>query len=184
MLSTDPTSAAARREPLAVTPPGRPVDQIREEGAVLVLALVFTAIVSLIILALLDWSGNNLNSVAAYKQGTAINYAANSAMETAIQDVRYSTNACPNTGLSVLVNQITVEVWCGQNPGNTTVFRQIKFTACPETGVTVCSLSNPYLTVVATFDDYSSSFPIDSSEPCSATCGTTMRINSWTFAHT
>jgi hypothetical protein len=154
-----------------------------DTGAVLVLALVFMSVVSLIVLALLQWSGNNLKSVAAFGQGTKLNYSTNSAMETAIQAVRYSTNACPNTGLTFPVNGVTVDVWCGPNPASTTVLRQIKFTACPETGVTVCTPSNPYLTVVATFDDFTSSFPIDSSTPCSATCGTTMRINSWVFAH-
>ena len=155
-----------------------------ESGAVLVLALVFTAVVSLIVLALLQWSGNNLKSVAAFQQGTAMNYASNSAMETAIQEIRYSPNACPNTGLSFPVSGITVDVWCGPNAAKTTPLRQIKFTACPQTGVTACTPSNPYLTVVATFDDFTSSFPLDSSTPCSATCGNTMRINSWVFAHT
>lgn len=163
---------------------GRPNARRRDEsGAVLVLALIFAAVVSLIILALLDWSGNNLKNVAAYKQGTQLNYASNSAMETAIQDVRYSTTACPNIGLLFSVNGIPVKVWCGPNPGNPTPLRQILFTACPQTGFTACSASNPYLTVVATFNDFTSSFPIDSSTPCSSTCGTTMRINSWVFAH-
>ncbi len=153
-----------------------------ESGAVLVLALVFAAVVSLIILALVSWSGNNLQSVAAFQQGTKLNYAANSAMETAIQQVRYDPDGCPITGLSYSVNGITVVVQCGPNPGNTTIMRQVKFTACPQTGV-ACSPSNPYLTVVATFDDFTSSFPIDSSTPCSATCGNAMRINSWVFAH-
>jgi hypothetical protein len=155
-----------------------------ESGAVLILALIFTAVVSLIVLALLEWSGNNLKSVAAYQQGTALNYSTNSAMETSIQEVRYSTTACPSTGLSFPVNGITVNVWCGPNPANTTVFRQIKFTACPSTGIPGCTSSNPYLTVVATFDDFTNTFPIDSATACSATCGNTMRINSWVFAHT
>jgi hypothetical protein len=154
-----------------------------ELGAVLVLALVFMSVVSLIMLSLLEWSGNDLKNVAAFAQGTKLNYSTNSAMETAIQEVRYSTNACPNTGLTFPVDGVTVDVWCGPNPASQTPLRQIKFTACPETGVTVCTPSNPYLTVVATFDDFTTSFPIESSTPCSATCGNSMRINSWVFAH-
>ena len=141
------------------------------------------AVVSVLVLALLDWSGNDITSVAAFQQGTANNYAMNSAMENAIQQVRYSTTACPSTGLSFPGNNLTIQVWCNPNPGNTTVFRQIQFTACSSSAVSAgtCSSSSPYLTVVATFDDYAPSFPLGSSVPCSATCGTTMRINSWVF---
>ena len=161
----------------------------------LILALVFLVIVSGLVVALLDWSGNNLNSVAAFQQGSGMSHAANSAMETAIKEVRYSPTACPSTGLSIPANGITIDVWCSPNPeteSGTSASRQITFTVCANTAFTAgtCSSSPtstnppPYLTVVATFDDYSNLSPIGSAVLCSATCGTTMRINSWVFSDT
>jgi hypothetical protein len=161
------------------------VDRSRNDtGATLVLALIFMAVTSLIVFALLSWSGNNIANVAAFQDGRAVNYAVNSAMETAVQDVRYSPTACPSTGLVVPSNNVTVNVYCSPNPeteGGTAASRVITFKACTSDVSASACASKPYLQAVATFDDYSSSSTIGSSILCSATCGTTMRINSWTF---
>jgi hypothetical protein len=158
-----------------------------ESGATLVLALVFITVTSLIVFALMSWSGNNIKSVAAFQDQRTVTYAVNSAMETAVQNVRYSPTACPSTGLVVPSNNLTVDVYCSPSPeteGGTAASRRITFEACTsDVSPTACA-SNPYLQVVATFDDYSSSSTIGSSILCSATCGTTMRINSWTFKQT
>jgi hypothetical protein len=156
-----------------------------ESGTTLVLALIFLSVVSLILFGFLSWSGNNIKSVAAFQHGRTINYAVNSAMETAVQDVRYSPTACPSTGLVVPSNNLTVTVYCSPNPeteGGTAASRVVTFKACTSDVSASACASNPYLQAVATFDDYSSSSVIGSSIMCSATCGTTMRINSWTFA--
>src|SRR6516164_9413154 len=89
------------------------VDRSRNDsGATLVLALIFLTVTSLIVFGLLSWSGNNINNVAAFQHGRTVNYAVNSAMETAVQDVRYSPMACPSTGLVVPSNNLTVNVYC------------------------------------------------------------------------
>jgi hypothetical protein len=161
-----------------------------ESGTTLVLALIFMSVVSLIVFALVSWSGNNINTVAAFQSGRTVNYAVNSAMETAIQDVRYSPMACPSTGLTVPSNNINVTIYCTPNSqtpvteGATAASRVITFKAFTcDVSASGCA-NNPYLQVVATFDDYSSSsvMALGPSVMCSATCGTTMRINSWTFA--
>jgi hypothetical protein len=155
-----------------------------DTGATLVLALIFMAVTSLIVFALLSWSGNNIENVAAFQDARAVSYAVNSAMETAVQDVRYSPTACPSTGLVVPSNNFTVDVYCSPNPeteGGTAASRVITFKACTsDVSASACAIK-PYLQAVATFDDYSSSSTIGSSILCSATCGTTMRIDSWTF---
>jgi hypothetical protein len=172
-----------------------------ESGAVLVLALLFMMITGLLILGLLSWSGNNLNSVAAFEQSRSLNYAANSAMEKAIQDVRYSTTACPSTGLSIPANGVTIDVWCidsvtgtsVETEGGTAASRAITFYACSSTAAAqgICGVPSaskpklkPYLEVGVTYDDYASSNQIGSSLPCSTTCGTSMTINSWVFENT
>jgi hypothetical protein len=161
------------------------IDRARNDsGATLVLALVFLTVTSLIVFALLSWSGNNIKSVGAFQDQRTVNYAVNGAMETAVQDVRYSTTACPSTGLVVPSNGLTVDVYCSPNPeteGGTAASRVITFKACTSDVSASACATKPYLQVVATFDDYSSSSIMGSSILCSATCGTTMRINSWTF---
>jgi hypothetical protein len=160
-------------------------------GAVLVLALVFMTATGMLVLGLLSWSGNDISNVAAFQQSRAVNSAANSAMETAIQEVRYSSTTCPNTGLSFSVNSVTIDISCSPNPeveGGTAASRVITFTACPSTAFTVTggvgACTTPYLEAVVTYDDYSSSNQIATSAACSTTCGATMTINSWIFQQT
>ncbi len=157
----------------------------------LVLALVFMTATSMLVLALLSWSGSDLRSVAAFQQSRAVDYAANSAMETAIQQVRYSSTACPSSGLSFPVNSVTIEISCSPNPqteGGTAASRVVTFTACPSTvfsitnGVGACT--TPYLQAVVTYDDYANSSQIATSAACSTTCGATVTINSWVFEET
>lgn len=165
-----------------------------EDGAVLVLALIFMVASALLTVGLLTWSGNDLQSVAAFQQSRELNYAANSAMQTAIQQVRYSTTACPSSGLSFpSANGLTIDIWCNppspQAEGGTNASRRITFTACSSTAVTAhtCSSSNPYLQAIVSYDDYSSTGPnpqLIAGVPCSNTCGTTMKIDSWVFAQT
>jgi hypothetical protein len=168
------------------------VDKSRNDsGATLVLALIFLSVTSLIVFGLLSWSGNNINSVAAFQHGRTVNYAVNNAMETAVQDVRYSPTACPSTGLVVPSNNLTVNVYCSPDSssvkeGATAASRVITFKACTSDVSAGACASKPDLQAVATFDDYSSSsvMALGPTVMCSSACGTTMRINSWTFTQT
>src|SRR5579859_2432839 len=98
----------------------KPEGKRGDTGASLVLALVFMAATSLIVLGLLSWSQNNLTSISSFQQSRALNYAANSAMETVVGSVRYNPTACPSSGLSIQVPNpnaaynMTMDIWCQQ----------------------------------------------------------------------
>lgn len=61
-----------------------------EEGAVLILALVFIVFISLSILALVSFTGNGLLNTANLQQASGLNYAADGATTEAVQAVRSS----------------------------------------------------------------------------------------------
>lgn len=67
----------------------------RERGAVLVLALIFLIVGSLLALALTTLSSTNLTNTANFVNLRTVNYAADGAMDGAIQQVRYHGN-CEN----------------------------------------------------------------------------------------
>ncbi len=164
-----------------------------EHGAVLILALIFLVAAGAIITALLGWGGNDIRNVAAFQQNRTLNYAAGSAMQVQIQTVRYDSSACTNSYSSIPIpnpgNNVTIDIWCSLTQFNPTKAntRVVTLTACSDTArlANTCSQANPYLTVVVTFGDYSSTNQFSLSSPCtpamSPSCGTTMTINSWTF---
>jgi hypothetical protein len=172
-----------------------------EQGATLILALVFLTAASLLVLGLLDWSGNGLNNVRTFVQNRTLNYAANSAMETAISNVRYSPTACPPTGLTITVPNpnstytMKMDIWCSPQPeteGPLANSRTITFTECPDTTYQAhtCSAGPsppPFLTAVVVYDDYTNTIPggqVDSyktGQLCTTSCGSAMTIKSWAF---
>lgn len=167
-----------------------------EHGAVLILALVFLVAAGSIITALLGWGGNDIKDVAEFQNNRTLNYAAGSAMQVQMQAVRYDSSKCANNPYSSIPipnpnpsNNVTIDIWCTItmfNPAKANT-RVVTLTACSDTArlANACSQANPYLTVVVTFDDYSSTNQFSQSTPCtpetSSSCGTTMTINSWTY---
>jgi len=165
-----------------------------ERGAAPVLALVFLVAAGAIITALLGWGGNDLSNVAQFQQNRTLDYAAGSAMQVQIQTVRYDSSTCTNTYSPIPIpspnpsNNVTIDVWCSTVPNPTSAAtRVVTLTACSDSArlANTCSQANPYLTVVVTFDDYSSTNQFSTSSLCtpatSPSCGTSMTINSWTF---
>ncbi|HEY5438508.1 MAG TPA: hypothetical protein VIJ99_06385, partial [Acidimicrobiales bacterium] len=61
-----------------------------ESGSVLILALVYIISVSLIVGALADWAMNDLNNTTRFQSASALDYAATSATQVAIQSIRYT----------------------------------------------------------------------------------------------
>ncbi len=111
-------------------------------------------------------------------------------MEVAIQNVRYSSNSCPSTYSPIPipnpnpVNDVTMDIWCSTVTQPTLAkTRIVTLTACTDSTrlANTCSQAKPYLTVVVTFDDYSTSDQFVITPTCSTTCGTTMTIDSWVF---
>jgi hypothetical protein len=87
-----------------------------EEGVVLLLALLFVVAIAFVLLGLLSLSGNDLKNTSNLQSQRASEYAADSAVDAAVQAVRYSYYAfnsnqpgvsglcVPNTGASGFVN--------------------------------------------------------------------------------
>ena len=181
-----------------------------ETGALLILALVFILVISVVAGSLTTWVTNDLNNTGKFDSALSYESAANSAVEVAIQYVRYNfasqtLNAVPpqpcwTTAPSVsqeTFNGQTVSVWCTTNwsplSANT---RVVTFYACRSnfsgtplladmnTASTACALS-PMLQAVIAFDDYPSTISASNCLPgnggSSYTCGTTLTIQSWAF---
>jgi hypothetical protein len=68
-----------------------------EEGATLLLALIFVLLVSVIMLAIVNLSGTNILNTANLQNERTLEYSAEGAVQTAIQAVRYLTPAATAT---------------------------------------------------------------------------------------
>ena len=155
----------------------RAPNQTDESGAVMVLALVFLIVVSLIVAALLTWVGTSLSANAEYANERTTEAAATSAVNLAIQNSRYSfsaamVNASPpvqcwgtSATSSVTVDGVTVDVWCSMSwlPFSVTAQnRNITYSACvvpvnptptdPVPTATSCAAA-PLLQALVSFDD-------------------------------
>ncbi len=154
-----------------------------EQGATLVLALVFMIIIALVLVPLVTLSGNGLQNTTNLLQEQSLEYRSNGAVEVAIQTVRY-TDVTYSGGSCFASGSPTVQI--GQpGPSNPPVYvncatgassdsgvtREINVYAC---GSTNCSASN--YTVWATVD-------FQDGPTCSPTsigaCGQTESIKSW-----
>ena len=152
-----------------------------ERGASLILALVFIVVVSVIVGAISSLAINDLNNTTHFNSSTALDYSASSAANLAIQSVRYAPQAvdgspgpCWNSNISEYqppspATGPTVAVWCTSvHHSGSSQSRDVTMIACasslPTTATLAASLaaeatcqSNPLLTLVEAYDDYSSS---------------------------
>jgi hypothetical protein len=178
-----------------------------DAGAVLILALVFLVSVSTIIATLAGWAINDLNDTTHFSSGFALQNAAGSATEVAIQYVRYSSTplvegtqpsaiSClgakgtpasvtftngPNSDPTYFTN--TMAVWCNTDwePTSSTT-RTVTFWACesPVGGTTASACqANPILEAVVVFDDYPSSLSAPIDGQCNVWCGSGMAVTAW-----
>lgn len=174
-----------------------------DTGGVLILALVFIIAVGLIVGALANLTMNDLNNTTVFNSVRAQQYAANSAVEVAVQSMRYAPlvaagqtlNAVPpsycwgNGPTSTLtnVNGVSISVWCStiQDLASADT-RTVTFYACdPSVSASACE-SAPKLQAVVIYDDYfagSSNAPLtescDLQPPPLRACGAGMTIQQW-----
>ena len=177
-----------------------------ESGSVLVLALIFLVVVSVIVVSLLSWLGTSLSATTVIGQQRSLEAAATNAVNLAIQNTRttFATqlvnsppSACWYNSLAQPVqpppdpsSNISIDVWCSMiwQPSSTNT-RQITYSACRATTVgglpisaSTCA-SSPLLQAVVTFDDYTTPVvaPAPTPVPCNVTglCGQSMTENSW-----
>jgi hypothetical protein len=185
-----------------------------ETGALLILALIFITVISVVGSSLTLWATNNLNNTSKFASALATESATNSAVQLALQDVRYNfTPSTLNTSppqpcwipqlpaapvAEQTFNGQNVAVWCSTqwNPMSAAT-RVVTFTACLEpnfangtlstvidTAATACAL-NPFLQAVVQFDDFPSTISASNCSPlASTTCGTTFTVLSWAFGVT
>jgi hypothetical protein len=131
---------------------GHPTSELHsgEEGAILILALAYLVLISIVVAALTTWVSNDLNNSSKFSSANSITAAASGMTDLAIQYVRYNpliTNSqmvAPATsplvacwgGTSItaipVIDGEQVAVWC------TTVWtplvattRTVTFYACP-----------------------------------------------------
>ena len=171
-----------------------------EAGAILVLALLFLVVVGGVVGSLATWAQNDLNNTAKFTAARSVQYAADSATEVAIQDIRYTPllsagqtlNASPPTYCwnnpsspeLPAVDGVSMNVWCSTvwNPSSANT-RVVTFSTCQSSVSAAASAANPLLQVVATFDDYPTNvISAPTTAQCVVYCGTGMTVDSWVWS--
>jgi hypothetical protein len=158
-----------------------------DEGAALVLALVFLVAVGLVLLAIVTFAGGSFRNTINLNSQRGVEYAADGATTAAAQATRYTYNTYTTPGnclpggqSSMTINGIAISVQCSAvnfNP-NSAATREVLFLACRTGGS--CTTSNAIIQASVTYDDYSTSgFYVCSSATGTQTCGSGMTVNSW-----
>lgn len=157
-------------------------------GAVLILALVFVTVVGLVGGAIALFAGDSLAQTTGIQGDRSRQFAANSAVQVAIQRVRdmtslstapgYSTNGnpmnpCPTTDVAIPENGVygnpsnetfTVDCVVGYSPGS--FERSITFAACPQGATCLTGQStftpkpgaNAIVVTTAVYDDLATGY--------------------------
>jgi len=147
-------------------------------GATLLLALGFMLVGSLIVMALLSWTGNGLFQATQSSNSLNFRYAANTAVQIRIQDLRYRYQpsqtfaTCPGWPVTSSIapaptvsggTSQQVTVYCSINTDETSAnSRTITFDACPAVpsvtinGTTNGTSSAPSATVAVSSADLAS----------------------------
>lgn len=173
----------------------RPTSKRRkdESGSSLIFAMVFLVVSGLIVISLENMAKNDLGNTPKFSSAHALQSAANSAAELALNSIRYNftsqtLNASPPqpcwtagpTPSEITLNGQSVSAWCSTKwsplSKNT---RVVTIYSCKSSlSSSLCAL-NPLLEAKVTFDDYPSPMDAVSAAQCTSTCGVGMTINSW-----
>jgi hypothetical protein len=179
----------------------RPLGAAREDGSVLILALIYLVAVSLTVLALAGWSSSNLHNTTRFSSARNLQDAARSTTELAMQQIRYTPmlstsqtlnasppSACWGTGTTSglsSINGYSLNTWCSTvwNPTSADT-RVVTFSTCLSAVSAANCAANPYLKVVVTYDDYPPAGAAAVAGPCTDWnwCGQGMTVDSWVWA--
>jgi hypothetical protein len=172
-----------------------------ETGAILILAIAFLLVVSVIVAGLASWTMNNLNNTLQFQHAGARLYAAEGATQVALRASRYTYPAntspagyaCPGeTTPLTSINGVYVQVWCVTvippvNLSALTTTREVTLTACQVASASspafACTGSAVLLTAVVYLDDYDPVSHLNTgctSVANETACGFSMTIVSWT----
>ncbi len=176
-------------------------DAASERGAILILALVYIIVVSVIVAALTTWTTGDLNNTNKFTSARSMDYSLSSAMEVAINDIRYAPlvaanqtlNAAPpsycwgTTSPSTLQlpgsGEADIATWCStlEDLGSATT-RTVTISAClSTTNATACAAS-PLLQAVVVFNDYPQGGSITYTGVCTTYCGEGAVLESWDWS--
>ena len=176
---------------------GQPSDRTRhdETGAVLVLALMFMVVTGLIVTGLTAWSGNDITNIGNLKLARITVYTADSAIQDAISNMRYSYPSSPFGGFAPSCTSPTpqpfalddpndpnpqITVQCGRITGSpaSSQSRKVTLSAYPSSDFcqggggswALCNSSDqPYVQATVAFDDiFSGSNGSSSSNDCTS----------------
>ena len=176
-----------------------------EGGAVLILAMVFMIVVAGIVGVLANSVSSHLEDSAAFTTGRNLQYAATSAVDLAIQNIRYNPflgpdetlnasppsqcwNPNPNVAFSPsqgasswgdVNGEPTMDVWCSTvwNPTSAQT-RVVTISACEAGPGSAECAQHPQLQEQVIFDDYPQGVSAPSLAVCSTYCGSGQTIES------
>lgn len=170
-----------------------------EAGAILILAIAFLLVVSVIVAALASWTMNNLNNTLQFQHAGSRLYAAEGAMQVALRASRYTyppytdgtSYPCPGETPLALVNGLYVQVWCATvkppvDLSGLTTTRIVTLTACQVQSASgtgsVCLGNAVLLSALVYLDDNDPASHLNTCSPTVAipsACGYAMTIVSW-----
>ncbi|HVB70877.1 MAG TPA: hypothetical protein VND83_05175 [Acidimicrobiales bacterium] len=167
----------------------------------MILALAFLVAVSLVVIGIVRWAGNNLSNTSKFVAAQSVQSAANSATQFAIQFDQYNflnsgldgaaAQPCwtsSSTPSQTQINNQTVDSWCmtreydGLNPPQ----RVVTISTCTNSVTTgsACE-SQPLLQAIITYVDGSGACsPVSSVSSAQNTCGLSATISDWQFGAT
>ncbi|MGB9112559.1 MAG: IPT/TIG domain-containing protein [Acidimicrobiales bacterium] len=171
-----------------------------EQGATLILVLIFTLVTSLTIAGLFTALRNDLSNSKNFASARSLQYDATTATDLAIQSIRYTPllgtgqtlNASPPqpcwavggtygaASTNPTQDGVNIAVWCSTAwfPTSATT-RVVTISACQASLTNSACAQNPVLQTVVAFNDY----PAGGSEPtdgqCVVYCGAGLAIDSW-----
>lgn len=164
-----------------------------EDGAILILALVFVVACSAIVLGLLNLNGNDLLNTGSLRSQRGLEYAVDGAVDAAMQSIRYNgegttgsqsaPTACLSSAMSINTYDIAVE--CGGT--DVSGIRTVYFYACQVALIadSTCSSANPLskeslLDAEAQYDDVASGQTLPQcGGGVTTSCGESMSVVSW-----
>lgn len=173
-----------------------------ERGAILILALVYIIVASVVVAALTTWASGDLNNTNNFTAARNMDYSLSSAVEVAINDIRYTPLVAANQTLNASPPSYcwgsgptstyelpgstnNIAVWCStlmdeanQQHDN----RTVTISAClATTSATQCA-ATPLLQAIVEFDDYPPTGATVYTGACSTYCGEGATLVSWDWS--
>lgn len=178
-----------------------------DEGATLILALIFLVVVSLVVIGIERWTGNNLANTSKFVSAQSLQSEANSANNLAIQFVRYTflntsmdgqapascwttatgaTSQYPPSGETFPGPSVQpVDAWCMTRFYPADSRRVVTVSTCKTGVLPPACVGQPLLQTIVSITDLVSGCPALSPvtilTKSDTSCGATMKILDWQF---